>query len=174
MIEVNRTHRPVEAFRRDILETYADENGYAELCVTTNFTFLTGASHPEELITRAADLGLSSIAITDKNSLAGVVRAWSALKELHREAQNTLPIRSHQEIDSSSRQQIGNQQGIDRPQVLQLPRLIVGCRLVLQDSLVHFVALPTDRPAYKRLTRMLTAGKRRAQKGECHLFLKDV
>jgi error-prone DNA polymerase len=57
---------------------------YAELCVTSNFTFLTGASHPEELVTRAAELGLAAIAITDRNSVAGVVRAFSALKELTR------------------------------------------------------------------------------------------
>ena len=57
---------------------------YAELCVTSNFTFLTGASHPEELVSRAAELGLSAIAITDRNSVAGVVRAFSALKELAR------------------------------------------------------------------------------------------
>ena len=57
---------------------------YAELCATSNFTFLTGASHPEELVTRAAELGLSAIAITDRNSVAGVVRAFSALKELAR------------------------------------------------------------------------------------------
>ena len=57
---------------------------YAELCVTSNFTFLTGASHPEELVTRAAELGLAAIAITDRNSVAGVVRAFSALKELAR------------------------------------------------------------------------------------------
>jgi hypothetical protein len=37
---------------------------YAELCVTSNFTFLTGASHPEELVTRAAELGLEAIADT--------------------------------------------------------------------------------------------------------------
>lgn len=43
--------------------------GYAELCVTSNFTFLTGASHPEELVTRAAELGLKAIAITDRNSV---------------------------------------------------------------------------------------------------------
>src|SRR5690606_32995907 len=55
---------------------------YAEFCVTSNFTFLTGASHPEELVTRAAELGLSAVAITDRNSVAGVVRAFSALKEL--------------------------------------------------------------------------------------------
>ena len=55
---------------------------YAELCTTSNFTFLCGASHPEELVMRAADLGLAAIAITDRNSLAGVVRAYSALKVL--------------------------------------------------------------------------------------------
>ena len=60
---------------------------YAELCVTSNFTFLTGASHPEELVTRAAELGLAAIAITDRNSVAGVVRAYSALKELARSLQ---------------------------------------------------------------------------------------
>lgn len=57
---------------------------YAELCVASNFTFLTGASHPEELVTRAAELGLAAVAITDRNSVAGVVRAYSALKELAR------------------------------------------------------------------------------------------
>src|SRR5690606_1891470 len=57
---------------------------YAELCVTSNFSFLRGASHPEELVSRAADLGLAAIAITDRNSVAGVVRAFSALKELAR------------------------------------------------------------------------------------------
>ncbi|WP_404385753.1 error-prone DNA polymerase [Caenispirillum salinarum] len=53
---------------------------YAELDVTTNFSFLHGASHPGELVTAAAALGLSAIAITDRNSLAGVVRAWEAAK----------------------------------------------------------------------------------------------
>ena len=61
-----------------------DDGAYAELCITSNFTFLTGASHPEELVTRAAELGLAAIAITDRNSLAGVVRAHSALRELAR------------------------------------------------------------------------------------------
>lgn len=55
---------------------------YAELDVTTNFSFLHGASHPAELVTTAAALGLSAIAITDRNSLAGVVRAWEAAKDV--------------------------------------------------------------------------------------------
>ena len=55
---------------------------YAELFVTSNFTFLTGASHTEELVERAHALGLSAIAITDKNTFGGVVRAHGAAKEL--------------------------------------------------------------------------------------------
>ena len=54
---------------------------YAELHCLSNFTFLRGASHPEELVERAAELGLSAITITDRNSLAGVVRAHVAAKQ---------------------------------------------------------------------------------------------
>ena len=54
---------------------------YAELQVTSNFSFLRGGSHPDELAITAAALGLSAIAITDRNSLAGVVRAHGAAKE---------------------------------------------------------------------------------------------
>jgi error-prone DNA polymerase len=53
---------------------------YTELQVTSNFTFLRGASHPEEIIDHAATLGYKNIAITDSNSLAGIVRAHTAAK----------------------------------------------------------------------------------------------
>lgn len=53
---------------------------YSELQVTSNFTFMRGGSHPEELVERAADLGYTKIAITDRNSMAGVVRAHVAAK----------------------------------------------------------------------------------------------
>jgi error-prone DNA polymerase len=55
---------------------------YAELQVATNFSFLEGASHPHELVIRAAELGLEAIAVTDRNSVAGLVRAHLAAKEL--------------------------------------------------------------------------------------------
>lgn len=55
---------------------------YTELQVTTNFSFLRGASHPEELIGEAAALGYTSIAVTDRNTLAGIVRAHAAAKQL--------------------------------------------------------------------------------------------
>ena len=157
---------------------------YAELCVTSNFTFLTGASHPEELVTRAAELGLTAIAITDRNSVAGVVRAFSALKELARlqadaratarEAADGPTIRSQRVTDPSSRQTAPHATSApalpDRP----LPRLIPGARLVLTDSRVEWLALPVDLVGWSRLTRLLSLGKRRATKGGCHLTGADL
>jgi error-prone DNA polymerase len=55
---------------------------YAEIHAKTNFSFLEGASHPDELVGRAAELGYAALAITDRNSLAGVVRAHAAAKDL--------------------------------------------------------------------------------------------
>jgi error-prone DNA polymerase len=55
---------------------------YAELHCLTNFSFLRAASHPDELVARAAELGYSALAITDRHSLAGVVRAYEAAKEV--------------------------------------------------------------------------------------------
>jgi error-prone DNA polymerase len=109
---------------------------YAELEVTTNFTFLTGGSHPEELVATAKALGLAAIAVTDRNTLAGAVRAHLAAKEA----------------------------GI---------KFIVGSRLDLKDA-PSLLAYPTDRAAYGRLCRLLTLGQRRAEKGQCTLFLDDV
>ncbi|MEC9183895.1 MAG: PHP domain-containing protein, partial [Pseudomonadota bacterium] len=54
---------------------------YAELQVTSNFSFLRGASHPEEMALQAAAFGYAAIGIADRNSLAGVVRAHIAAKE---------------------------------------------------------------------------------------------
>ena len=147
---------------------------HAELCVTSNFTFLQGASHPEELMLRAAELGLSAIAITDRNTLAGVVRAHSALKALKSDAHEALRVRSSTQIDACSRQPVGVPQDLPCPAVPSLPRLIVGTRLVLRDCPVEWVALPTDIAAYRRLSRLLTVGKRRAGKAECHLDLNDL
>ncbi len=115
-----------------------DAPDYAELCVTSNFTFLQGASHPEEMVQTAAALGYRAIAVTDLHSLAGVVRAHVAAKE----------------------------RGIS---------LVIGARLRLVDlpGLSVFV-YPTDRASYGRLCRMLSVGKRRAEKGACTLALADL
>ncbi|NNL18286.1 MAG: PHP domain-containing protein, partial [Boseongicola sp.] len=58
---------------------------FAELNITSNFTFLTGASHPEEYVDRAALLGLKALAIADENSVAGIVRAHTRIREIARQ-----------------------------------------------------------------------------------------
>src|SRR3982751_4041145 len=55
---------------------------YAELQATSNFSFLRGGSHPEELVEQAAAYGYNAIAIVDRNSLAGIVRAHVTAKKL--------------------------------------------------------------------------------------------
>ncbi len=110
--------------------------GYTELQVTTNFSFLRGASHPEELVEQAAAYGYKELAITDRNTFAGIVRAHAAAK-------------SH---------------GI---------RIIPACRLDLLDG-PSLLAYPTNAAAYSRLSNLLTKGNLRAEKGECHLYKKDV
>ncbi len=57
------------------------EPRFAELAAMTNFSFLRGASHPEEMAARAAELGLAGIGIADRNSLAGVVRAHTFARD---------------------------------------------------------------------------------------------
>jgi error-prone DNA polymerase len=109
---------------------------YAELQTTTNFSFLRGGSHPGELVTTAKALGLEAIGICDRNSLAGVVRAWSKGREVGQ-------------------------------------RVLIGCRLDFADGTPSVLAYPTDREAYARLTRLLTLGQRRAEKGACELHWAD-
>ena len=61
---------------------------YTELQITSNFSFLRGASHPEELVDHAADLGYTELAITDRNSFAGIVRGHAAATT----TQNACPV----------------------------------------------------------------------------------
>jgi len=66
---------------RPTVGRFHDRVGYAELQVTSNFSFLQGGSHPGELVAQAKALGIGALAITDRNTLAGVVRAHVAAKE---------------------------------------------------------------------------------------------
>jgi len=111
--------------------------GPVELAVTSNFSFLRGASHPEELVAQAAASGLAGIALTDRNSVAGVVRAHMAAKEAG---------------------------------IAYAP----GCRLVLCDSTPDILAWPMTRAGWANLCELLSLGKRRAPKGQCHIELGDL
>lgn len=114
----------------------AAEAGYVELQVTTHFSFLRGASSPEELFAAAALLGIPALGVADRGTVAGIVRAW--------DAERTTGVRA-----------------------------IMGCRVDLNDG-TALLLYPTDRAAYGRMCRLLSAGKERAGKGACHLDWPDV
>lgn len=119
---------------------------YAELHCRSNFSFLTGASHPQELVARAAQLGYRALAITDECSVAGVVRAHEEAKR-QAEAGNPLALIIGSELTLQG-------EGDDP-----------GCRLVL---LVH------DREGYGNLCELITRARLRSEKGSYHATLHDV
>jgi DNA-directed DNA polymerase III PolC len=112
---------------------------YLEFACASNFSFLRGASHPEELMVQAQAIGLSGIGVCDRNSVAGVVRAHLAKRE------QSLSLKYHP-----------------------------GARLVFVDGTPDILAFPRDRAGWGRLTRLLTAGNLRGEKGECILHLDDL
>ncbi|MFM6830516.1 MAG: error-prone DNA polymerase, partial [Novosphingobium sp.] len=119
---------------------------FAELVAATNYSFLRGASHPAQMVGTAHHLGMAGLGIADRNTVAGVVRAHVAHKAILREAGGTA--------DSF--------------------RLAVGARLVFADGTPDIVAYPATRHGWSRLTRLLTLGNRRAEKGDCTLHLPDL
>jgi error-prone DNA polymerase len=118
---------------------------YAELVAATNYSFLHGASHPADMVRQALVLGHKGLGIADRNSVAGVVQAWRYLKDLREETG------------------AGNDF-----------KLLTGARLVFADGTPDIVAYPADRAAWGRLTRMLSEGNLRAEKGNCLLQFTDL
>src|SRR5438105_854598 len=136
---------------------------YAELHCRSNFSFLSGASHPEELVERAQDLGYSALAITDECSLAGVVRAHIEAQErkLHliigSEFQLTLPppqqskwARSRKKNSTAAAANIAAPAA---PGTIAPPH----ARLVM---------LAQSRRGYGNLSHWITVARRRAVKGQ--------
>jgi DNA-directed DNA polymerase III PolC len=112
---------------------------YLEFSCASNFSFLRGASHPEELMVQAQEIGLAGLGLCDRNSVAGVVRAHLAKRE------QNLSLKYHP-----------------------------GARLVFADGTPDILAYPRDRAGWGRLTRLLTVGNLRGEKGECILTLDDL
>ncbi|HEX7062606.1 MAG TPA: error-prone DNA polymerase [Woeseiaceae bacterium] len=104
---------------------------YAELHALSNFTFLRGASHPEELVLMANELGYRALALTDECSVSGIVRAHAAAKGT----------------------------GLE---------LVIGSEIRVVDG-PKLVVLAQNRRGYARLCRLITDGRRAAEKGEYRL-----
>jgi DNA-directed DNA polymerase III PolC len=121
---------------------------FVELSALSNFTFLVGASHPEELIARAAEMGMAGLAVADVNSVAGIVRAHAKVRELAR---------------------VAAEEGRAWPGT----RLIPAARIVLRDGFT-VTCLPEDRAGWGRLCRLVSLGRLRVEKGTCDLGVEDL
>ena len=111
---------------------------YSELHCKTNFSFLSGASHADELVERAIEMGYQALAITDENTLAGVVRAHSAARA-------------------------ANEAAAESAESKQNFKLIIGAEVIFNDALLALL-WATDRASYGRLSKLITVGRRRAPK----------
>ena len=127
----------------------SDAPAYAELACATNFSFLHGASHAFALVEHAYELGLEGLGIADRNTVAGVVRAWQALEQ------------------SRQRHSLAGEE-------MRPFHLVSGTRLVFADGTPDILAYPETRSGWGNLCRLLSKGNLRANKGGCVLRLDDL
>ena len=131
------------------IEILTGQPPYAEIAVTSNFSFLRGASRPEEWVLQAYAHGYRAVGVADRNTLAGVVRAWAALKD-------PRMLQDKPKLLIGSRLVFVD----GTPEILAYPtgRKAYGnlCRLLSAGKL------------------RVPDGEKRATKGECTLFLSDL
>ena len=122
---------------------------FVELVAATSFSFLDSASQPSDIVSRAVALKYPGIGIADRNTVSGVVRALDALQRAYK--------------------------GLLGEKLPPLDfKLATGARLVFADGTPDIVAYPSTRIGWGRLTRLLTVGNRRAEKGGCILGFGDL
>jgi error-prone DNA polymerase len=120
---------------------------YIEFAVQSNFSFLRGASKPEELVVTAALLGHAGMGLADRNTVAGVVRAWSQSKHIELTKGSPIALPYHP-----------------------------GARLVFCDGTPDVLAYPRDRKGWGNLCRLLTQANLREEspKGAPLVYLNDL
>ncbi|MBK8168741.1 MAG: error-prone DNA polymerase [Sandaracinaceae bacterium] len=129
---------------------YAREGGvkmYAPLWCKTNYSFLEGASHPEELVEEAHRLGLRSLAITDRDGLYGIVRAHVKAKEL------------------GIHLIIGAEVSVGEP---------INPKTQKETPCTKVILLAQNRAGYSELCKLLTVGRRRSHKGVSRVLWPEV
>ena len=132
---------------------------FFEIGAKTNFSFLEGASKPEEMVVQAACLKLGGLGIADRNSVAGVVRAHAQAQQLEERYRNRDAILA--EAKKKGKTEI----------ILDPIRIQPGARLVFSDGTPDILAYPRTRKGWANLCRLLSAGnlKEEAVKGTCIL-----
>lgn len=119
---------------------------YAPLWVKSNYSFLEGGSHPDELVAQAARLELPAIALTDRDGVYGVVQAQQAIGELEADARPRLIVGSEVTVEPGSP----------------------------GDGAISLVLLAEDREGYARLCGLISAGRRRSPKGKSVVSVDEV
>ncbi|RUM08143.1 error-prone DNA polymerase [Rhizobium fabae] len=135
------------------------EPAFCEIGVRTNFSFLEGASGPEEMVVQAARLKLGGLGIADRNSVAGVVRAHAQALQLEERYKNRDEIMVQAKKEGK------------KEEILDPIRVQPGARLVFSDGTPDILAYPRNRRGWANLCRLLSAGnlKEEAVKGTCIL-----
>jgi len=127
---------------------------FAELAAASHYSFLRASSSPADMVNTALSLGMRGLGIADRNTVAGVVRAHVALRRAKDDAKEAgIKIENTPLADF---------------------KLIVGARLVFADDTPDIIAYPINRKGWGRLTRLLSTGNLRVEKGACHLELPDL
>ncbi|EJJ25703.1 error-prone DNA polymerase [Rhizobium sp. CF142] len=135
------------------------EPAFFEIGAKTNFSFLEGASKPEEMVVQAACLKLGGLGIADRNSVAGVVRAHAQAEQLEERYKNRDEILAQAKKEGK------------KEVILDPIRVQPGARLVFCDGTPDILAYPRNRRGWANLCRLLSAGnlKEESVKGTCIL-----
>jgi len=145
---------------------------YAELHCHSNFSFLDGASHPEELVTEAARLGLEALAVTDHNGFYGVVRFAEAARAVG------LPTVFGTEITLTARRDgtplPGTVVRSEAETVAQVTTGLVPDASAPDPGGTHLVVLADGPAGYARLSRALSAGHLAGEKGAPQFAFDDI
>ncbi|MFZ6648978.1 error-prone DNA polymerase [Undibacterium sp. TJN25] len=153
---------------------------YAELFCLSNFTFLHGASHAEELAERAIELGYSALAVTDECSLAGVVRAHMAVKKCIAEKKR-LAVEAAKPGDAMKAGAVEEEADAGQDKDNKAFKLLIGSYFKLTDPdaaagspTLTLIAIAQNREGYGNLSELITLARSRVAKGKYSLFLDDL
>ncbi len=142
---------------------FSHKRPYAELHAASAFSFLEGASLPEDLIAQAAELELPAIALVDRNGVYGAPRFYKAARAAGVRAlvgaEVTLETSRQSTVDRRQRKQRKSEVANQKPQIGDLPRLML---------------LVENRTGYKNLCRLITAGALGKPKGETSVTLDQI
>ncbi len=164
-----REERRRDEPRRRPAPPQKDAPPFAELVAATNFSFLRGASHASDMVTRAIQLGYAGIGIADRNTVAGVVRAWTALRDAPDKARAALLKEKREREGEDAILTIAEHASCETDL-----KLVVGARLVFDDGTPDIIAYPATRKGWGELTKLLTVGNLRSIKGDCILHYEDL